>query len=68
MRRARHIHPEELMNPDLLSEILITGSVLLAVAVSWFALLRASGLAACCNSRTRRNHTNLEPLDKPTRA
>jgi hypothetical protein len=43
MRPARHIHPEELMNPDLLSEILITGSVLLAVAVSWFALLHASG-------------------------
>jgi hypothetical protein len=43
MRPARHIHPEELMNPDLLSEIPITGSVPLAVAVSLFALLHASG-------------------------
>lgn len=43
MRRQRHIHPEELMNPDLLSEILLVGSVLLVAALFLFILLHTAG-------------------------
>ena len=43
MRRARYIHPEGLMNPDLLSEILLIGSILLGVALSLLVVLHATG-------------------------
>jgi|SoimicMinimDraft_17_1059745.scaffolds.fasta_scaffold256859_1 hypothetical protein len=33
MRHAHHIHPDELMNPDLLSEIVLVGSVLVVVII-----------------------------------
>ena len=42
MRRARHIHPQELMNRDLLSETVLIGSVLIVVAFLVFVLLRGS--------------------------
>ena len=41
MRRARHIHPEELINPDFLSETVLVGSVLLLVALLLFLVLQA---------------------------
>ena len=44
MRRQRHIYPEELMNPDLLSEILIIGSVLLVVVLVLLTMLQALDL------------------------
>jgi hypothetical protein len=40
MRRERHIHPEEIMKPDLLSEIVLAGAVVVVV-VSLFTLLQA---------------------------
>jgi hypothetical protein len=41
MQRAHHIHPEELMGPDLLSEILLIVSVLLAVGFLLLVTLQA---------------------------
>lgn len=43
MRRARHIHPQELMNRDLLSETVLIGSVLAVVAFLSFVLMHAPG-------------------------
>ena len=45
MRHQRHIHPEELMNPDLLSEILLIGSILLVVAFFLLILMHISDYA-----------------------
>jgi hypothetical protein len=42
MRRARHLHPEELMNRDLLSETVLFGSGLLVVGFLLYVLLQAS--------------------------
>jgi hypothetical protein len=33
MRHTDHIHPDELMNPDLLSEIVLVSSVLVVVII-----------------------------------
>lgn len=41
MRRERHIHPEEIMSPDLLSEVVLTGAVVVVVVSLLFTLLRA---------------------------
>ena len=40
MRRERHIHPEEIMRPDLLSEVVLAGAVVVVVSLL-FTLLRA---------------------------
>jgi hypothetical protein len=41
MRRAGHIRPQELMNPDWLSETVLVGSVLLVVGFLLFVLMQA---------------------------
>lgn len=41
MRRDRHIHPEEIMRPDLLSEVVLAGAVVVVVVSLLFTLLRA---------------------------
>jgi hypothetical protein len=41
MSYKRHIHPEELMNPDIVSEIVILGSLLLVVVTLLFAMCEA---------------------------
>ena len=41
MRRARHIHQDELMDRDLLSETVLLGSVLLLIAFLLFVLVQA---------------------------
>jgi hypothetical protein len=40
MRHQHHIHPEELMNPDLQSRIVLMGSVLVGVVGLFLNLLR----------------------------
>ena len=45
MRHHRHIHPEEVMNPDLLSEALLIGSILMIVALMSFQPLRIMSCA-----------------------
>jgi hypothetical protein len=42
MQRARHIHPDELMNRDLLSETVLVGTALLVVGLLLFVLMHAS--------------------------
>jgi hypothetical protein len=41
MRRERHIHPEEIIKPDLLSEIVLAGAVLVVLVSVLFTLLQA---------------------------
>jgi hypothetical protein len=41
MRHKHHIHPEELMNPDLSSRIVLIGSVLVGVVFLFLSVLRA---------------------------
>ncbi|HMK31390.1 MAG TPA: hypothetical protein VK473_17030 [Terriglobales bacterium] len=38
MQRLQHIHPDELMNPDLLSEIVLTGGALVVLISLFFAV------------------------------
>jgi hypothetical protein len=41
MRLKRHIYPEELMNPDLLSRIVLIGGILVGVVYLFLSVLRA---------------------------
>jgi hypothetical protein len=41
MRHARRMRPEQLMNPDLVSEIVLVGSFLVIVFSLLFTLLKA---------------------------